>query len=138
MDLLGLHTLSVHLRFDSAYGPAQVEMLRALHDRMLHVLMLSSAVDDAMAELRAAERGPRAVDMADPHGWRDLLQANLATGLAELEQHHASVRVLPVVVSPGPLPPPNGFPSNRTVTGSAFWDVSAASTEVPALRTPLR
>ncbi|MEB1527550.1 FUSC family protein [Xanthomonas sp. WHRI 7945] len=94
VDLLELHTLSVHLRFDSAYGPAQVEMLRALHDRMLDVLMLSSAVDDALAELRAAERGARAVDMADPDGWRDVLQANLASRLAELDTAHRDCRLL--------------------------------------------
>jgi len=94
VDLLELHTLSVHLRFDSAYGPAQVEMLRALHDRMLDVLLLSSAVDDALAELRAAERGPQAVVAADPDGWRDVLQANLASRLAELDTAHRDCRLL--------------------------------------------
>ncbi|MBN6152705.1 FUSC family protein [Xanthomonas sp. AmX2] len=94
MDLLELHTLSVHLRFDSAHGTAQVGMLRALHDRMLDVLMLSSAVDDAMAALRAAERNSQARDTAGRNGWRERLQANLAANLAELDTAHRDCRAL--------------------------------------------
>ncbi|UYB52516.1 FUSC family protein [Xanthomonas sp. AM6] len=94
VDLLELHTLSIHLRFESAYGPAQVEMLRALHDRMLDVLMLSSAVDDAMVERRTLERGPQTADTADPNGWRASLQANLASNLAELDTAQRDCRLL--------------------------------------------
>lgn len=94
VDLLELHTLSIHLRFESAYGPAQVAMLRALHDRMLDVLMLSSAVDDAMAELRAPQRSPQATHSAEPNGWREALQADLRASLAELDTAHRDCRLL--------------------------------------------
>lgn len=94
VDLLELHTLSIHLRFDSAHGPAQVAMLRALHERMLAVLMLSSAVDDSLAELRAAEHGTSAHATAEPSGWRELLQANLSADLSALDRAHRDCRVL--------------------------------------------
>ncbi|MFH7518899.1 hypothetical protein RA271_27600, partial [Pseudomonas syringae pv. tagetis] len=68
--LLELHVLSIHLPFDSAHGVAQVQILRALHDRMLDVLLLSSAVEDSIARLRSPEAGAM-----DATGWRDLLQA---------------------------------------------------------------
>ncbi|HGM4888460.1 TPA: FUSC family protein [Stenotrophomonas maltophilia] len=88
-DLLELHVLSIHLPFDSAHGVAQVQILRALHDRMLDVLMLSSAVEDSLARLRS----PQASAM-DATGWRDLLQAGLAAQQAELDLAHADCRVL--------------------------------------------
>ena len=88
-DLLDLHVLSLHLPFDSAHGVAQVQILRALHDRMLDVLMLSSAVEDSIARLRSPQAGTM-----DASGWRDLLQASLATQQAELDLAHADCRVL--------------------------------------------
>ncbi len=88
-DLLDLHVLSIHLPFDSAHGVAQVQILRALHDRMLDVLMLSSAVEDSIARLRSPQAGTM-----DASGWRDLLQASLATQQAELDLAHADCRVL--------------------------------------------
>lgn len=98
MDLLELHTLSIHLPFDSADGATQVEILRALHDRMLDVLMLSSAVDDSIAALSALERDTQAVTQptsaADANAWRDLLQANLSSRLAELDIAHRDCRLL--------------------------------------------
>jgi uncharacterized membrane protein YccC len=57
MDLLELHNLSAHLPFDSAHGVAQVQILRALHDRLLVVLSLSSAIDDSLAQLHASADG---------------------------------------------------------------------------------
>ncbi|HFK2921572.1 TPA: FUSC family protein [Stenotrophomonas maltophilia] len=88
-DLLELHVLSFHLPFDSAHGVAQVQILRALHDRMLDVLMLSSAVEDSIDRLRSPQAGTM-----DASGWRDLLQASLATQQAELDLAHADCRVL--------------------------------------------
>jgi uncharacterized membrane protein YccC len=87
-DLLELHTLSIHLPFDSAHGVAQVQILRALHDRMLDVLMLSSAVDESMAKLRAQPVGT--TDTA----WPDLLRAALCTRQAELDAAHHDCRLL--------------------------------------------
>jgi len=81
--------LSIHLPFDSAQGVAQVQILRALHDRMLDVLMLSSAVEDSIARLRS----PQASAM-DARGWRDLLRASLVAQQAELDLAHADCRVL--------------------------------------------
>ncbi len=68
-DLLELHVLSIHLPYDSAHGVAQVQILRALHDRMLDVLMLSSAVEDSIDRLRSPQAGAM-----DATGWRDLLR----------------------------------------------------------------
>lgn len=85
-DLLELHVLSIHLPFDSAHGVAQVQILRALHDRMLDVLMLSSAVEDSIARLRSPQM--------DSTGWHALLQAGLAAQRAELDLAHADCRVL--------------------------------------------
>lgn len=85
-DLLELHTLSIHLPFDSAHGVAQVQILRALHDRMLDVLMLSSAVDESMVQLRAQPAGTAA--------WPDLLRAALCTRQAELDAAHHDCRLL--------------------------------------------
>ncbi|QQP98173.1 FUSC family protein [Lysobacter enzymogenes] len=94
MDLLELHTLSIHLPFDSADGAAQAQILRALHDRMLDVLMRSSAVDDSMAALRAPERDAPPPGAADANAWRDLSQANLSSALAELDSAHRDCRLL--------------------------------------------
>ena len=88
-DLLELHVLSIHLPYDSAHGVAQVQILRALHDRMLDVLMLSSAVEDSIDRLRSPQAGAM-----DATGWRDLLQAGLAAQQAELDLAHADCRVL--------------------------------------------
>jgi len=88
-DLLELHVLSIHLPFDSAHGVAQVQILRALHDRMLDVLMLSSAVEDSLARLRSSQAS--AMDATD---WRDLLRASLVAQQAELDLAHADCRVL--------------------------------------------
>ncbi|MBH1746802.1 FUSC family protein [Stenotrophomonas maltophilia] len=85
-DLLELHVLSIHLPFDSAHGVAQVQILRALHDRMLDVLMLSSAVEDSIDRLRSPQM--------DSTGWRNLLQAGLAAQQTELDLAHADCRVL--------------------------------------------
>lgn len=87
-DLLELHTLSIHLPFDSAHGVAQVQILRALHDRMLDVLMLSSAVDESMAQLRA--QPVRTSDKV----WKKLLHADLRARLAELDTAHHDCRLL--------------------------------------------
>ncbi|WMJ69421.1 FUSC family protein [Stenotrophomonas sp. 24(2023)] len=89
MDLLELHTLSIHLPFDSAHGITQVQILRALHDRLLDVLVLSSAVDDAQAQLRATAHGP-----ADAGSWTDLLQASLSRQWVELEAAQHDCRLL--------------------------------------------
>lgn len=94
MDLLELHTLSIHLPFDSAHGATRVEILRALHDRMLDVLVLSSAVDDSMAGLRVPQRAAPPMAAADAPIWRDLLRAGLSTRLAALETAHRDCRVL--------------------------------------------
>jgi uncharacterized membrane protein YccC len=88
-DLLELHVLSIHLPFDSAHGVAQVQILRALHDRMLDVLMLSSAVEDSIARLRSSQ-----ASAMDSPGWRELMQAGLAAQQAELDLAHADCRVL--------------------------------------------
>jgi Predicted membrane protein len=88
-DLLELHVLSIHLPYDSAHGVAQVQILRALHDRMLDVLMLSSAVEDSIDRLRSPQAGAM-----DATGWRDLLQAGLAAQQTELDLAHADCRVL--------------------------------------------
>ncbi|WP_049471365.1 FUSC family protein, partial [Stenotrophomonas maltophilia] len=88
-DLLELHVLSIHLPFDSAHGVAQVQILRALHDRMLDVLMLSSAVEDSIARLRSPQAS--AMDATD---WRDLLRAGLVAQQAEIDLAHADCRVL--------------------------------------------
>ncbi|WP_423178055.1 MULTISPECIES: FUSC family protein [unclassified Stenotrophomonas] len=88
-DLLELHVLSIHLPYDSAHGVAQVQILRALHDRMLDVLMLSSAVEDSIDRLRSPQAGA-----VDATGWRDLLQAGLAAQQTELDLAHADCRVL--------------------------------------------
>lgn len=88
-DLLELHVLSIHLPFDSAHGVAQVRILRAVHDRMLDVLMLSSAVEDSIDRLRSPQAGAM-----DATGWRDLLQAGLAAQQTELDLAHADCRVL--------------------------------------------
>lgn len=57
VDLLELHTLAAHLPFDSVDGVARVQILRALHDRLLVVLSVSSAIDDSLAELQASAGG---------------------------------------------------------------------------------
>lgn len=88
-DLLELHVLSIHLPFDSAHGVAQVQILRALHDRMLDVLMLSSAVEDSLARLRSSQ-----ASAMDSSGWRELMQTGLAAQQAELDLAHADCRVL--------------------------------------------
>ncbi len=88
-DLLELHVLSIHLPFDSAHGVAQVQILRALHDRMLDVLMLSSAVEDSLARLRSSQ-----ASAMDSPGWRELMQTGLAAQQAELDLAHADCRVL--------------------------------------------
>ena len=62
---------------------------RAPHDRMLDVLMLSSAVEDSIARLRS----PQASAMDSP-GWRELMQTGLAAQQAELDLAHADCRVL--------------------------------------------
>ncbi|SUA92588.1 p-hydroxybenzoic acid efflux pump subunit AaeB [Pandoraea pulmonicola] len=100
MDLLELHYLSIHLPFDTAHGVAQVQILRALHDRLLTVLTLSSAIDDAQAELHASAEGVPANlrDVPDEAGgkvdWRSLLLKSLAADLAELEIAHRDCRLL--------------------------------------------
>ncbi len=88
-DLLEQHVLSIHLPFDSAHGVAQVQILRALHDRMLDVLMLSSAVEDSIARLRSSQ-----ASAMDSPGWRELMQTGLAAQQAELDLAHADCRVL--------------------------------------------
>lgn len=87
-DLLELHTLSIHLPFDSVHGVAQVQILRALHDRMLDVLMLSSAVDESLAQLRAQAAGTART------AWPDLLRADLCARQAELDAAHHDCRLL--------------------------------------------
>ena len=105
VDLLELHTLAVHLRFDSAYGVTQAEVLRALHDRMLDVLVLSSGVEDAMAALRAPACGCPAArgsahdtaeveEAAGVDSWQALLSAGLAADLAGLDVAHRDCRLL--------------------------------------------
>lgn len=88
-DLLELHMLSIHLPFDSAHGVAQVQILRALHDRMLDVLMLSSAVEDSIARLRSSQ-----ASAMDSPGWRELMQTGLAARQGELDLAHGDCRVL--------------------------------------------
>lgn len=104
MDLAELHALCVHLPFDNAHGVTQAEKLRALHDRLLDVLVVSSAAEDALAELQTSWRGQLAdggsvVDGTDDDadasdGWQALLSANLAAHLADLETAHRDCRVL--------------------------------------------
>lgn len=53
VDMLDLHQLSTHLPFDSTQGPLQARILQALHRRLLAVLSLSGAIDDALAEMHA-------------------------------------------------------------------------------------
>lgn len=94
MDLLELHLLSIHLPFDSAHGAIQVQILRALHDRMLDVLLLSSAAEDAMAALHVhGPAGLRAV-VTEGGDWRALLQSTLGTDLNALEIAHQDCRLL--------------------------------------------
>lgn len=50
--LLELHQNAIHLPFDSAHPVPKVQLLRTLHDRLLVVLSLSSAIEDSLAELR--------------------------------------------------------------------------------------
>lgn len=88
-DLLELHVLSIHLPYDSAHGVAQLQILRALHDRMLDALMLSSGVEDSLARLRSPQAG--AMDSPD---WGELMQSGLAAQQAELDLAHADCRVL--------------------------------------------
>ena len=57
VDMLDLHQLSTHLPFDSGEGSVQVQILRALHERLLAVLSLSGAIDDALAELHVSPHG---------------------------------------------------------------------------------
>lgn len=87
-DLLELHTLSIHLPFDSVHGVAQVQILRALHDRMLDVLMLSSAVDESLAQLRAQPAGTAHTT------WQELMRADLCARQAELDAAHHECRLL--------------------------------------------
>ncbi|MDN8643388.1 FUSC family protein [Stenotrophomonas indicatrix] len=87
-DLLELHTLSIHLPFDSVHGVAQVQILRALHDRMLDVLMLSSAVDESLAQLRAQPAGTAHTT------WQELMRADLCARQAELDAAHHDCRLL--------------------------------------------
>ncbi|OJH81626.1 MAG: fusaric acid transporter [Stenotrophomonas maltophilia] len=87
-DLLDLHTLSIHLPFDSVHGVAQVQILRALHDRMLDVLMLSSAVDESLAQLRAQPAGTARTT------WKELMRADLCARQAELDAAHHDCRLL--------------------------------------------
>lgn len=87
-DLLELHTLSIHLPFDSVHGVAQVQILRALHDRMLDVLMLSSAVDESQAQLRAQPAGTAHTT------WQELMRADLCARQAELDAAHHDCRLL--------------------------------------------
>lgn len=87
-DLLDLHTLSIHLPFDSVHGVAQVQILRALHDRMLDVLMLSSAVDESQAQLRAQPAGTAHTT------WQELMRADLCARQAELDAAHHDCRLL--------------------------------------------
>lgn len=100
MDLLELHHLSIHLPFDTAHGVVQVHILRALHNRLLTVLTLSSAIDDALAELHASAQGVPAnlqdvsVNAGGKSDWRSLLLRSLAADLAELEIAHHDCRLL--------------------------------------------
>ncbi|CRD52016.1 FUSC family protein [Stenotrophomonas indicatrix] len=87
-DLLDLHTLSIHLPFDSVHGVAQVQILRALHGRMLDVLMLSSAVDESLAQLRAQPAGTARTT------WKELMRADLCARQAELDAAHHDCRLL--------------------------------------------
>ena len=66
-----------------------MQILRALHDRMLDVLMLSSAVEDSLARLRSSQ-----ASAMDSPGWRELMQTGLAAQQAELDLAHADCRVL--------------------------------------------
>lgn len=52
VSLLDLHQNAIHLPFDSARAVPRVGILRTLHDRLLTVLSLSSAIDDSLAELQ--------------------------------------------------------------------------------------
>jgi uncharacterized membrane protein YccC len=51
VDMLDLHQLSTHLPFDSVHGPLQGRILQALYRRLLSVLSLSGAIDDALIEM---------------------------------------------------------------------------------------
>jgi uncharacterized membrane protein YccC len=86
VDMLDLHQLSTHLPFDTVDGPVQVQILRALHARLLVVLSLSGAIDDTLAELRASPQGMPV--------WRDLLIETLAANLADLMLAHQDCRLL--------------------------------------------
>lgn len=93
-DLLELHTLSTHLPFDSADGAIQEEILRALHARMRDVLLLSSAVDEALAASRAAQRRTSRVDVPDVVLRHEAVDPQLASRLAELDIAHRDCRWL--------------------------------------------
>lgn len=73
--LLELHQNTIHLPFDSAHPVPKVQLLRTLHDRLLVVLSLSSAIEDSLAELQVD--GPELpTDLASlfecVRGWLDL------------------------------------------------------------------
>lgn len=56
VGLLELHQNVLHLPFDAARDEPSRQILRLLHDRLLAVLLLSSAIEDSLAELRAEGR----------------------------------------------------------------------------------
>jgi uncharacterized membrane protein YccC len=67
LDMLELHQLSVHLPFDTARTAPAVRVLRALHDRLLVVLLCASAIEDTLVEFQASRLG-RPADLAHLFG----------------------------------------------------------------------
>ncbi|MCI4590929.1 FUSC family protein [Sphingobium sp. BYY-5] len=74
-DVTELHQMSVHLPFDISRLAPRVRTVRALQDQLSLLLQLGAAVEDRLAQLKAANRGvvPRRVErlIADVRLWLD-------------------------------------------------------------------
>lgn len=81
-DVTELHQLSIHLPFDFSRLAPRVRTVRALQDQLSLLLPLGAAVDDRLAELKAARGGtvPEPVEqlIADARDWLDRMPADLA------------------------------------------------------------
>lgn len=79
-DVTELHQLSIHLPFDFSRLAPRVRTVRALQDQLSLLLPLGAAVDDRLAELKAARGGtvPAPVEqlIADVRGWLDPVPAD--------------------------------------------------------------
>ena len=88
-DITELHQMSVHLPFDISRLAPRVRTVRALQDQLSMLLPLGAAVEDRLAQLKAAHGGtvPDAVEalIADVRDWLDSPVVDHATRAARAQ-----------------------------------------------------